>query len=67
MKKIPSLKNTEVKISSLKRKRTFTIYFNGSRYRTNQLLKNDFEEMQCNSCIDWIDFLRKSNNYYKVR
>ena len=67
MKKIPALKNTEVKISSLKRKRTFTIYFNGSRYRTNQLLKNDFEEMQYDSCIDWIDFLRKSNNYYKVR
>jgi hypothetical protein len=67
MKKIPALKNTEVKISSLKRKRTFTIYFNGSRYRTNQLLKNDFEDMQYYSCIDWIDFLRKSNNYYKVR
>ena len=67
MKKIAVLKKIEVKTSSHKKNKTYTIYFNGSRYRTNQLLKNDFEDMQYYSCIDWIDFLRKSNNYYKVR
>jgi hypothetical protein len=56
-----------MKVSSNYQKRTFTISVNGSKYKTNQLTKFEFEELEFNTDADWMNFLNKSNNYYRVK
>jgi len=46
--------------------RTFTIRVNGSKYRTCQFSKEEFEEMEHNTYADWVIFLATSNNYFAV-
>ncbi len=57
----------EIKITSNKSKKTFTIYKNGSKYRTNPVEKFDFEEMEYWTENDWKDYLKKSEDYYLVK
>ena len=51
---------------SNKKKRTFTIRKNGSKYRTINLSKDEFLEMENYTSNDWNGFLSSSNDYYKV-
>lgn len=57
-----------MKVISNKRKRHFTIYKNGAKFRTLPMSKDEFEEMAYNTINDWQDFLRTQiGSYYKVR
>jgi len=47
-------------------KRTFTLRVNGSKYRTNQMSPEEFEEAENHTNSDWENFL-KSDNYYLVK
>ena len=49
-----------MKVTSNKTKRTYTILFNGNKYRTIKLGKNEFEELYYNTEGDWINYI-KSN------
>ena len=65
------MKNTEIiKAVANQKNRTFTIrkYIDGklfSKYRTNQLSKEEFESCEHNTENDWKQFL-KSDDYYKL-
>ena len=48
---------------SNKSKRTFTIRKNGSKYRTNQVTKDEFDEMDNYTSNDWDDYLSQSQDY----
>lgn len=41
-------------------KRTFTIRYNGSKYRTYPMLKIEFEECLLNTENDWKNYLRNN-------
>lgn len=43
-------------------KKTFTIYKNGSKFRTCKMLKFEFEDNLNNTLTDWTNFLNTSNN-----
>jgi hypothetical protein len=57
---------TELRISSNQGRKHFTIVKNGTRYRTNRLSRDEFEEMEMNTPKDWLNFLASSQNYFKV-
>jgi hypothetical protein len=57
---------TELTVSPNYSKRTFTIRKDGSKYRTNQQNKEDFQAMLNNTVNDWKEFLLKSNDYYSI-
>ena len=62
---------TDLKVTSNKSKRTFTLRFyeNGkccSKYRTQQLSKDEFQDMEFNTEKDWKYFLSRENYYYSV-
>ena len=46
------------KITSNQSKRHYTIYLNGSVYRTSKLSKLEFEELDYNTEKDWINYVR---------
>lgn len=61
----------EVRATANESKRTFTLrtVFNGngmSKYRTNKMSKEDFENSKYNTNSDWIDFLKNSFDYYVI-
>lgn len=47
-------------------KKTFTIRVDGSKYRTIQMSKEEFNECLNMSANDWQQFL-KGSDYYKVK
>ena len=60
-----------LKVKANQAKRTFTIrkYIDGvlfAKYRTYPVSREDFESDENNTERDWADFLRTSNDYYKV-
>jgi hypothetical protein len=61
-----TITGTQIKVSENNSKRTYTIWVNGSKYRTTPMNKIDFNECKHNTANDWAHFLR-SNDYYKVR
>jgi len=53
------------KVTSNQAKRHFTIYMlDGSKYRTCQFSKNEFQENEYNTLNDWAYFLTTQNFYY---
>lgn len=54
-------------VTSNESKRTFTIYKDDTKYRTNQMTKEEFQENLYNTGKDWQNYLLKSNDYYKVK
>lgn len=66
MKNLKTNTGRQLKVSSNKSKRTFTIKTDTSVYRTNTMSRIEFENLENNTGNDWNDFL-KSNDYYKVR
>lgn len=57
----------QFKVNSNYQKRTFTILINDTKWRTNQMTKDEFEENLYNTQNDWKNYLLTSNNYYKVK
>ena len=41
-------------------KKTFTIRYNGSKYRTAKMQKTEFDECLFNTCNDWKNYLRNN-------
>lgn len=60
-------KKVDFKVKANKSRRTFTIWKDGSKYRTLPMSKVEFEECEMNSNGDWIDFLNSSDSYYLVK
>lgn len=56
----------EIKITSNKSRRTFTIRKNGSKYRTYPMSKEEFNDATHMTANDW-DYFLKSNDYYVVK
>jgi hypothetical protein len=57
----------ELIVSSNEAARTFTIYKDDERYRTNKMTKQEFNENLYNTGKDWQNYLITSNDYYKVK
>jgi len=53
-------------VKSNQKARTFTIRVNGSKYRTSQFSRDEFEEMEYNTSADWVNFLSTSNSYFAI-
>jgi hypothetical protein len=66
MKKLKTISNQEIKISSNKYNRTYTIRTNGSVYRTIKMSKEEFKSNSNNTGNDWKNFL-SSDDYYLVK
>jgi hypothetical protein len=56
----------EIKVSANHQRRVFTIYRNGSKYKTFKQSKKDFNSNLQNTGDDWNQFL-KSTDYYVVQ
>ena len=56
-----------LKISPNHSRRTFTIRTDVAKYRTIRLPKEEFQSYLNNTVQDWSFFLRKGDDYYKVR
>lgn len=65
MKKYTTILGREIRVSSNKAKKTFTIIADAAKYRTLQMTKEEFQSCSHNTGNDWAEFL-KSNDYYKV-
>jgi hypothetical protein len=59
-------KQINFRINSNKQKRTFTIRKNDCKYRTCQVNKDEFYEMENYTFNDWSEFLKDSQSYYKL-
>ena len=66
MKTLKTISDRELKISSNKSKKTFTIVTESSKYRTLPMSKEEFNDNLHNTGNDWQNFL-KSSDYYKVK
>ena len=53
---------TNFTIRTNKSKKQITVTINGSKYRTLQLNKEDFETLQDFNYFDWMNYIRKSGN-----
>jgi len=65
MKTYKTITGEEIRVSSNKSARTFTIRTSGGKFRTYPTSRKEFENNEYNTGNDWKDFL-KSNDYYKV-
>lgn len=65
MRVLNTISNREIKVSSNKSKRTFTIKTESGKYRTLQMSKEEFNSSLNNTGNDWQQFL-KSDEYYSV-
>lgn len=66
MKALTTISGKEIKVSSNKSKRTFTIIYNGIKYRTCPMTKDEFNSCLYNTGNDWAQYLRGSNDYYSI-
>ncbi len=65
MKTLVTITGREIKVSSNKSKRTYTLIVDGTKYRTTKMTREEFNDCQHNTGNDWNQFL-KSSDYYKV-
>jgi DNA polymerase III sliding clamp (beta) subunit (PCNA family) len=65
MQTLKTITERELKITSNKSKRHFTIKTESSKFRTFTMSKEDFNSCENNTGNDWNQFL-KSDDYYKV-
>ena len=57
----------QFKVTQNYQKRTFTIYINDTKWRTNQMTKEEFQENLFNTQNNWKNYLLTSNDYYKLK
>ena len=71
MKRITSTLKTisgyEIKVSANHSKRHFTIKTDAGKFRTTPMTKEEFTSCLNNPGNDWKFFLRKGDDYYKIR
>lgn len=71
MKRITSTLKTisgyEIKVSANHSKRHFTIKTDAGKFRTTPMTKEEFTSCLNNTGNDWKFFLRKGDDYYKIR
>lgn len=68
MKTLTTITDRQLKVSSNKKARTFTIVTNTkSKYRTYPMSKDEFQSCLQNTGNDWQTFLRSSSDYYPVK
>ena len=67
MKTLTTNLGETLRISVNHSKRTFTIRTDVAKYRTVRLGKEEFNSYLINTGQDWKFFLRKGDDYYKVR
>jgi len=65
MKILTSITGREFRVTSNKKKRTFTIRVDGIKYRTTPMSKEDFVSCEHNTGNDWANFL-KTGEYYRI-
>lgn len=56
----------EITVKSNKSKRTYTIAYNGGKFRTSELSKPEFQELDFNTNNDWYNYLR-NNEVTKIK
>ena len=61
-----------LKVTSNRSKRTFTIrkFIDGklfAKYRTIRFSKYEFDSCEFDTNNDWLDFLRRTNDYYLIK
>ena len=61
-----TITGTEIRTRSNNSNRTYTIWINGTKYRTTKMDKVEFNSCENNTGNDWYHFM-KSNDYYKVK
>ena len=66
MRSYKTITGNEIRVSSNKRTRTYTIKKNGSTYRTYPMSKEEFNSCDWHTGNDWNDWLRNSGDYYSV-
>ena len=66
MKTLTTITGREIKVSSNKSKRTFTIVTDAAKYRSYPMSKEEFKSCEYTTGNDWANFL-KSDDYYKVK
>lgn len=66
MKTYTTITGREIKVSSNKSKRTFTIVTDAAKFRTNPMSKEEFQSCLNNTGNDWNNFL-KTDDYHKVK
>ena len=66
MKTLKTISNRELKVSSNKSARTFTIRTSAAIYRTTKMNKEEFTSALNWSGQDWAEFL-KTDDYYKIK
>ena len=65
MKTLITISGREIKVSSNKTARTFTIKTDAGKYRSIKLSKEEFNSCLNNTGNDWQQFL-KGSDYFKV-
>lgn len=50
----------EMRITSNRSKRTYTIRYGGNKYRTTQMSKAEFEDAMYNTPTDWKDYIKNN-------
>jgi len=63
MKTLTTITGREIKVSSNRSQRTFTLIVNGIKYRTTKMTHEEFNSCLHNTGQDWSQFL-KSDDYY---
>jgi len=66
MKIFTTISGREIKVSSNKSKRTFTITTAVGKYRTFPMEKDEFNSCLNNTGNDWQQYLNSSSDYYKI-
>jgi|TARA_R110000744_G_scaffold165402_1_gene282535 hypothetical protein len=61
------MNETKIKSTPNYSKLTFTIRKGASKYRTNQMTKEEFNENVWNTSSDWENFLKTSLYYHQVK
>lgn len=56
------MKTTDFKVKSNKKLRRYTVTLNGSKYRTLQLSKTEFDNLDYLTKEDWVNYVRTSGN-----
>lgn len=66
-KTLTTISGTEIKVSANERLRTFTLWKNGTKYRTHPMSREDFEHADWYwTGNDWAQFF-KTDEYYIVK
>jgi hypothetical protein len=66
MRTLTTITGREIKVSSNKQKRTFTIITDSGKFRTNMMSIEEFNNCEYYTGNDWNNFL-KSDTYFKIK